>query len=144
MFAYIKYRKELHFLKKRLAKLEQGYVEVEKSYDGKDDQGHLSHLASQQHDLDMWIEYRKTSYFKNKADSLLIPMPSETDTSMYTNHDFGDKSGDVKILTLNGIHYLSTKIREEQKATREVIAFYFTIFTGLIGATIGLVSVLKT
>ncbi|RPA22589.1 hypothetical protein EGC77_21410 [Shewanella psychromarinicola] len=91
----------------------------------------------------MWIEYIKTAYFKYKADSLLIPMPAQDDALMFTTHDFGDESGSVKILTLNGIHYLRSKIRDEQKAKREVIAFYFTLCTGLIGAAIGLVSVLK-
>jgi hypothetical protein len=143
MLSYLKYRKELHALKKEVAKLENEYVEIEKSYENIDDRGHLTFLASQQHDLDMWIEYRKTSYFKSKADTLLIPMPDVSDTLMYTTHDFGDESGSVKILTLNGIHHLRSKIRDEQKAKREVIAFYFTLCTGLIGAVIGLVSVLK-
>jgi hypothetical protein len=143
MLAYLKYRKELHSLKKEVAKLENEYVELEKGYEGINDQGHLSFLASQQHDLDMWIEYRKTSYLKSKADSLLVPMPDESEALMYTSYDFGDESGSVKILTLNGIHHLRSKIRDEQKSEREVIAFYFTLCTGLIGAVIGLVSVLK-
>lgn len=143
MLAYLKYRKKLHSLKKKVTKLEKEYVEIEKSYEGKDDQGHVSFFASQQHDLDKWIEYIKTSYFKSKADSLLIPMPAKDDKLMFTAHDFDDGSGAVEILTLNGIHYLKSKIRDEQKAKREVIAFYFTLCTGLIGAAIGLVSVIK-
>lgn len=143
MLAYLKYRKNLHSLKKEVAKLENEYVEIEKGYEGKDDQGHLSFLAYQQHDLDMWIEYRKTSYLKSKADSLLVPMPDESDALMYTSYDFGDEMGTVKILTLNGIHHLRSKIRDEKKSKREVIAFYFTLCTGLIGAVIGLVSLLK-
>ena len=143
MLAYLQYRKNLHSLKKKVATLENEYVKIKKSYEGKDDQGHLSFLAAQQDDLDMWIEYKKTSYFISKADSLLIPMPDESETLMYTTHDFGDGSGSVKILTLNEIRHLKSKIRDEQKAKREVIAFYFTLCTGLIGAVIGLVSVLK-
>ena len=92
--------------------------------------------------MEIWIDYRKTLYFKSKADSLLIPMPDLDDTTMYTSQDVGE-GDNVNILTLNGIHYLKNKIREEHKAKREIFAFYFTFFTGSIGALIGLVSVLK-
>lgn len=143
MLAYFKYRKDLHSLKKEAANLEQKYTDAEKSYNGEDDRGYLNFLGSQQIELEIWIEYRKTLYFKSKADSLLIPMPPVDDKTMYTSQDVGDAGGNVYILTLNGIHYLKNKIREEHKANREVVAFYFTLCTGLIGAVIGLVSVLK-
>jgi hypothetical protein len=142
MYAYFKYRKGLRSLNKEVAKLEQEYTDAENSYNGEDDRGHLNYLASQQMELDIWIEYRKTLYFKSKADALLIPMPPVEDATMYTSQDVGEAS-DVNILTLNGIHYLKNKIREEHKAKRDVIAFYLTSCTGLIGVVIGLVSVLK-
>jgi hypothetical protein len=142
MLAYFKYRKDLHSLNKEAARLQQEYKDAEKSYNGEDDRGHLNHLASQQIELDIWIDYRKTLYFKSTADTLLIPMPALDDTTMYTSQDVGEDSN-VNILTLNGIHYLKNKIREEHKAKRDVVAFYFTLCIGLVGAVTGLVSVLK-
>lgn len=143
MIEYLKYTKELRRLNKELNKLSHNYDQTEESYKGEDDQGHLSSLSQELDEFNQWIEFYKTNYLKSKADKLFVPMPDTQDASMYSNYDFDDLKGSRKILTTKGIHYLNTLIREEQKAKREIIGFWFTITTGLIGAIIGLVSVLK-
>lgn len=143
MIDYLKYILELRRLKKESEKLSREFDEVAEGYNGQDDQGHLSYLANNQLELDYWIEYQKTAYFKKKADKLLLPMPDISDQTMYMKYDFGDEDGPLNILTTAGIYKIRSMIREERKAKREVIAFWFTILTGLIGATIGLISVAK-
>lgn len=143
MFEYLRYVKELQRLSKKRDKLSENFAELEKSYKGEDDQGHLSFLGHEVYELDCWIEYYKTTYLKSKADKLLVPMPDANDAEMNRAYNFDDEQGDKNILTTKGMHKLRVILREESKVRREVVAFWFTIITGLIGATIGLVSVLK-
>ncbi|RCW94640.1 hypothetical protein [Marinomonas foliarum] len=143
MFEYFRYVKELKRLSKERDKLSESFADLEERYKGDNDQGHLSFLGHELYELDCWIEYYKSAYLKSKADRLLVPMPDDNDTEMYNSYDFGDEQGAKKILTTKGMHRLRVLSREENKARREVVAFWFTIITGLIGATIGLVSVLK-
>lgn len=145
MIEYLTYRIQLRKLNKALSKLHNEAALVESSYkSGEDDQGHISYIYHQCHQLEQWIEFHKTSYFKNKADSLLIPMPSTQDTTIYEEFDFGDEDGPKKILTAQGIYQVRELIRNEQKAKREVVGFWFAIITGLIGAVIGLISIIKS
>ncbi len=143
MIDYLKYIAILSRLKKESLRLSKEYDNVENSYGGEEDHGHLSFLAQKQQELDCWIEYHKTAYLKAKADKLLVPMPDIKDHEMYFSYDFGGEEGSLDILTEKGIYSLRNLIREECKARREVAAFWFTITTGLIGAAIGLVSVVK-
>ena len=143
MFEYLKYVKSLKKLSKERHKLSDKFSDLEKSYKGQDDNGHLSFLGHDLYELDCWIEYQKTVYLKTKADKLLVPMPDQNDAEMYRSYNFDDEQGDLNILTTKGMHKLRVMLREERKYRREVVAFWFTIITGLIGATIGLVSVLK-
>lgn len=144
MIEYLSYRRQLARLNKSLNKLLQEAESVEASYKlGEDDQGHISYMQQKCHELEQWIEFYKTCYFKRKADKLLIPMPSPQDTTMYEEFDFCDENGPEKILTEKGIYHVRELIRNEQKARRDVVSFWFGVFTGLIGAVIGLVSVLK-
>ena len=143
MIEYFKYRKELRRLNKELSKLSCEYDQVGDSYKGKNDHGHLSYLVQHHHEFNQWIEFYKTNYLKSKADRLLLPMPDNQDKTMYEEFDFGDEDGPKQIQTTKGIYHLKTLIREEQKSKREIVGFWFTISTGLIGAIIGLVSILK-
>lgn len=143
MFEYLRYVNELKRLSKERDKLSENYADLEERYKGENDQGHLSFLGHELYELDCWIEYHKTVFLKSKADKLLVPMPDDKDTEMYKSYGFDDEQGAKKILTTKGMHKLRVMLREESKARREVVAFWFTIITGLIGATIGLVSVLK-
>ncbi len=144
MTEYLIYRLELSKLNKTLTQLLKETESVEACYkSGGNDQGHISHMHHKCHELEQWIEFYKTNYFKKKADKLLIPMPSLQDATMYEEFDFGDEDGPKKILTENGIYHVRELIRNEQKAQREVVSFWFAIITGLIGATIALISVIK-
>ena len=144
MIEYFRYRKELHRLNKVLAKLMSEYDETKNSYKGENDHGHLSYLAQGLHEYEQWIELYKTNYLKSKADQLLLPMPDTQDKTMYKMFNFDDEEDPKHILTTKGIYHLKKSIREENKAKREIVGFWFGITTGLIGAAIGLVSVLKT
>jgi hypothetical protein len=141
MFAYYKYWKKLQGLEKKATDLEKEYTSAKESCRNQDDEEHLSFLESKQEGLDMYIEYYKTAYLKSQADYLLLPMLND-DPKMYITYNFDDECGVAKILTLEGMHNLRQRIREEKKAKREVIAFYSTVSTGVIGALIGLVTVL--
>lgn len=144
MIEYLSYRYQLARLNKSLSKLLQEAELVEAGYKpGEDDRGHISYIHQRCHELEQWIEFHKTCYFKKKADKLLVPMPSPKDTAMYEEFDFGDENGPEKILTEKGIYHVRELIRHEQKARRDVVSFWFGVVTGLIGAVIGLVSVLK-
>lgn len=143
MVEYLRYVKELKRLSKKKHELFKKFSEIAKSYNDKEDYGHLSNLEHELDDLDCWIEYYKTAYLKSKADKLLVPMPATSDGEMYRSYNFDDEQGDRNILTTKGMHKLRVMLREESKARREVVAFWFTIATGLIGTIIGLVSVLK-
>ncbi len=142
MLSYIKFRYELYQLEKVSKKSYEEFKETEKSYQGQNDHGHLSFLGQEIHELDRWIEYRKSVYYRNEANKYLIPMPEKTELGLYTTFDFGDENGEVTFLTSKGIYSLRKLIREEKKAKREAVGFYFTICTGLVGSIIGLVSIL--
>lgn len=145
MIEYIIYRLELARLNTALAKLLEQTRSVETSYkSGEDDQGHIDQMYHRCHKLEQWIEFHKTNYFKKKADKLLIPMPSSQDATMYDDFDFDDGDGPKKILTESGIYQIRELIRNEHKARREAVSFWFAIITGLIGAAIALISVMKS
>ncbi|EPP5349107.1 hypothetical protein [Vibrio parahaemolyticus] len=120
----------------------QEFKETEKSYQGESDNGHLSFLGQELHELERCIEYRKSIYYKKEANKYLIPMPESSESGVYTTFDFGDENGEVTYLTPKGVYSLRKLIREEKKVKRDAVGFYFTICTGLIGSIIGLVSVL--
>ncbi|EGU37403.1 hypothetical protein VIBRN418_07913 [Vibrio sp. N418] len=142
MISYLRFRFELHKLEKASQKLHQEFKATEESYQGQNDNGHLSFLGQDLQELDRWIEYRKSDFYRGEANKYLIPMPEKSEQGVYTSFDFGDENGAVTYLTSKGIYSLRKLIREEKKSKREAIGFYFTIFTGLIGSIIGLVSVL--
>ncbi|MGO5000499.1 hypothetical protein [Oceanisphaera sp. W20_SRM_FM3] len=144
MIAYLSYRIQIAKLNKTLRKLLKEAESVEKGYKlGEDDQGHISHMYHKCDLVEHGIEFHKTSYLKKMADKLIIPMPSLHDETMYKNFDFDDDEGPTNLLTENGIYHVRELIRKEQKAQRDVIAFWFAIITGLIGSIIGLISVAK-
>ena len=69
-------------------------------------------------------------------------MPDKKNEENYIKYNFDDEHGKRYILSVKGIHEARKSIREENRAKREVIDHYFTMGIGLIGAIIGLVSII--
>lgn len=142
MFDYIRYRIHLAKLNKEFRRLLAKAESIERSYkQGENDQGHISFAYQECFMIEKFIEYRKTCYYTALANRLGLPMPSNLDETIYMSFDFGDENGPKKILTEKGLHLVREKIRSERKARRDVVSFWFSVTTGLIGAVIGLISV---
>ena len=82
------------------------------------------------------IRELQTEHLCNIAKVLTIP--DLQDESMWDKVD----SYSSQILTRKGIYELKKLIRNEKKEKRDIIFSWITIITGLIGALIGLVSIL--
>ncbi|MEZ8269470.1 hypothetical protein AB6C99_22620 [Vibrio cyclitrophicus] len=144
MISYLKFRFELYKLEQTTISLDKNYKEVKRSFDCQPDNGHLSSLEQELQECERTVEFIKSAHYKREANKYLIPMPDASEVGIYTSFDFGDETGSVTYLTSKGIYLLRKLIREEKKIKREAIGFYFTICTGLIGAIIGLLSVLPS
>jgi hypothetical protein len=103
----------------------------------------LDYLLRQQDELLTWIEFLQTKYYQKKCNQLVISMPEQNDKLYYYKFDFDDDAGDRDILTILGFQKVRTSIRQEEKEKREAFGFWVTLLIGLIGAIIGLVSILK-
>ena len=144
MLHYLKYRLELRRLRRVLSKqdseLERARAEAKQR--GFDD-GELSSLGQETHEIENWTQYHQTQYLKSVCNELVIPMPEDRDGGYYYRFNFDDDEGDRLILSTVGMQFVRKKIREEKKARRESFGFWFSMIIGLIGAVIGLVSALK-
>ena len=141
--AYLKYRKTLYHLHNYMSKLDKECTRTKKAYKDPDDQGTLLHLEDQKNELTLRIELIKSSYLESKADILMVSLTKEDDALMYKTHNFDDEKGCMRFLNSDGIFKLKSKIREEEKAIRDVYSFWFVIFMGVISTVIALVSLLK-
>ncbi len=102
----------------------------------------LNHLGIRGIELEDWIKFVKTDYFQRKCDRLIIEMPEKNEVYYY-KHNFDDYEGDRFILTTKGFELVRSSIRKEEKDLRDRISFWSSIFTGLIGASIGLITIIK-
>ncbi|MBC8527337.1 MAG: hypothetical protein ISS28_03910 [Candidatus Cloacimonetes bacterium] len=144
MIESFQYKFELHKLRKVQRKLAQEYevAEVRVKKKGFND-WELSSIAQKEDEFDKWIDYRQTQYFQRLCQRLLVPMPDIENEKLYYKFNFDDEHGDRHILTTVGFHAVRNLIREEKKRKRAAFGFWFTVLIGLIGALIGLVSVLN-
>ena len=143
MLEYWNYKKELRRLNKKYKEVNNALYEAKRNHKNPDNDALLSFLGYDLYELNCWIEYHKTNYLKHQANQHFIPMPDINDPDMYKSFDIDDDKSPIKVLTDKGIHNLRIRIREEHKAKREVLTFWFTVITGLVGAIIGLISVIK-
>ena len=138
MIEYTKYRYQLWMLqrsKKKLRRDLKGYIEEAKNKDERNSrEAELSHYLQEE---DENIRELHAIYLRNIAKNLMVPSPNSKDETYW------DRDGYSQILTEKGIYELKKSIRLEKKERRDVIFAWVVIITGLIGALIGLVSVIK-
>jgi hypothetical protein len=103
----------------------------------------LSSLYSENVKVENWISFIQTQYYKKKFEKLMLLMPEIENTEYYFEYNFDDEEGVRQILTRKGFHFIKSLLDDYYKKKREIISFWFTITIGLIGALIGLISILK-
>jgi hypothetical protein len=144
MLRYIKYRFDLRRLKKLQRRQERELLAAyETAAKRGHDDGELSMAGQQSGEMRDWILYRQTEYLESVCQALVIPLPAKDDSQFYFKTNFDDNEGERSILTTAGINVVRGRIREERKAQRESVGFWFAMTTGGLGSLIGLVSVLK-
>lgn len=137
---YIQYRIDLRKQSKAQRALDKTRPEeTQENYDS----GALDFVAREEDDLFEWKRLIQTEYYRRKADSLLVQMPSVTDEAMYQQVEWDKDPKEPRYLTDEGLRVVRKAIREEQKHKREAVGYWFGIAVGLIGAITGLVSAFK-
>ncbi len=81
-----------------------------------------------------------TNYLRKKAYKLFVPLPEFENEQMWTQCN---KISDQKVLTYLGINTVTKAIREERKGKVELFLMIITSLTGIIGAIIGLIAIIK-
>ncbi len=85
------------------------------------------------------IDALRTSYLRQKANKLVIPLPSHDDDEMWYRSQF---SGD-KLLTKKGYHTLFVDIIQRQKDIRDTYIPWIAALTGLLAAATGLLALIQ-
>jgi len=144
MFAYLRYKLELRRLNKFGSNLSKQRKEFEDSDEvcGPERYPDLQPILDKEWELESWIDFHQTKYYESICREMIIPMPEKNDQKLYYKFNFDDDAGDRYILTTAGFHEVRNSIRDEKKRKREAVGFWITMLTGVIGALIGLVSVL--
>jgi hypothetical protein len=81
-----------------------------------------------------------SSYLEAQADRLFIPLPDLKDHNKWTVFDNGRR--EEHVLSREGIDELRSKIRTERKARAERFLMWSSGIVGILGALIGLASML--
>lgn len=137
---YIQYRLDLQKQSKAQRALDKKRpVASQENYDS----GVLESFHHDDEDLFEWKRLIQTEYYRHRADSLLVPMPSVADQDMYVQVEWDKDPKQPRYLTDEGLRVVRAAIRVEQKHRREAVGYWFGIAVGLIGAITGLVSAFK-
>jgi hypothetical protein len=88
------------------------------------------------------IRVLTTQFLVSEAARLVVPLPSLEDKELWTHWGSGAPN-EEHVLTIKGINELRAAIRVEQKARAERFLVWVPGVVGILGALIGLVSVLK-
>ena len=140
MYAYIKYRRNIRRLKRGHKKLYKNFTLVYEKAKTPDDMGEVSSIGQDLQGLKMSIEFIQTQYYIDKCHKYLIPLPDKEDNKLFCKYNFDDGEGDIDILTSTGFYHMRKLIKHE---VRDTVNFWTSIIFGLIGLSIGLISVLK-
>ena len=138
---YVQYRYEL-FKQKRAERglLRNEPPDCEQSYES----GAMADFVRRCELSEQWRALIQTDYYRRKAESLLVQMPDESDSALYSRVEWGDHPDEPCYLTPLGLKTVRDSIRAEQKHRRESVGYWFGIVVGLIGAITGLVSAFKS
>ncbi|MFV0664573.1 hypothetical protein [Denitromonas sp.] len=99
--------------------------------------------ADQWREIDVaeqWMAVLQTNRLRRQAVRLRIPFPA--DEELFRRMEWDDDEDESEYLTEQGFQVARERIRAECQYRRTVAAFWLSVVTGLIGALIGLVSVL--
>lgn len=141
---YFRYRKELYKLnsqrdkeKKSLDKL----VDKARKDGGYDAAIEVYQMESVDfHIIDDEISYLKTRHLISKAEKMSLPTPRIADEDgLWEQSSYIGKW----YLTNKGITEIRRLIRQERKENFELVSHWVTIIIGVIGAIIGLISVIN-
>lgn len=92
---------------------------------------------------EQWRALIQTEYFIREAERLLVPIPEYSDKTMYSRVEWDDHPDEPYYLTELGLKTLKAAVRDEKKHRRDIAAFWMSASTGLIGATIGLITIIS-
>ena len=137
---YLKYRLELRKQRKHAEELQKKEPE---DCEQNQESGALSEHFHQMETSEQWLALIQTEYFIREAERLLVPVPEYTDEAMYSRVDWNDHPDEPYYLTVLGLKTLKALVREEKKHRREIAAFWMSASTGLVGATIGLITIIS-
>lgn len=137
---YLKYRQELRKQRKYAEELQK---KVPEDCEQNQESGALSAHHRQMEISEQWLALIQTKYFIREAERLLVAVPEYTDQAMYSQFDYDDDPDEPYYLTVLGLKTLKASVREEKKHRREIAVFWMSSLTGLIGATIGLITIIS-
>lgn len=144
MLTYFQYKRSVHKLRRRQLKFSKELKKVNENATSIDDHAEASMIFQEEIKVINRIKYIQTEYYKDLCENLAIPSPDREDKNLYFQFNFDDEEGEKLIFTVLGFQYVRKLIREERKEKREIFGFWATIITGIIGALIGLLSIIKS
>jgi hypothetical protein len=137
---YLKYRLELRKQRIHAEDLEKKAPDdCEQNHEN----GALGNYFRQLENSEQWRALIQTEYFIQEAERLLVPIPEYSDKTMYSRVEWDDHPDEPYYLTAIGLKSLKASVREEKKHRREIAAFWMSSLTGLIGVTIGLITIIS-
>ncbi|MNR22506.1 hypothetical protein D3C85_1394630 [compost metagenome] len=84
-----------------------------------------------------------TKNYRRQIEGLSMPMPDPADPKLWEDVENGITQQSERCLTMAGEHAAISIIREARKYRRDAITAWCTALTGLGGAVIGVLSMLK-
>lgn len=137
---YLKYRLELRKQKKHAEELRKKAPE---DCEQNQENGTFNDYFHQMESSEQWRALIQTEYFIREAERLLVPIPEYSDKTMYSRVEWDDHPDEPYYLTELGLKTLKAAVRDEKKHRRDIAAFWMSASTGLIGATIGLITIIS-
>ena len=112
-------------------------------FHSQDDLIELNGMDDEVENLQKWTEFLKTEYYFKRCNKLIIPISEKSNNSYYYELNFDDDLGERKIFTTEGFSKVRSLIRQEMKERREIVTFWTSTIIVIIGALIGLITVIK-
>lgn len=137
---YFKYRNELRKQRKHAEELQKKEPD---DCEQNQESGALSDHHHQMEASEQWLALIQTEYFIREAERLLVPIPEYSDKTMYSRVEWDDHPDEPYYLTALGLKTLKASVRDEKKHRRDIAAFWMSASTGLVGATIGLITIIS-
>jgi hypothetical protein len=143
MIKSFQYKRTIRKLRKKQLKISKELEQVSSNVNTPENFANASLICQEEDKMTKWIENLQTEHLCNTCQDLLIPIPDRKDKNLYYQFNFDDDQGERYILTSIGFHHVKKLIREEYKERREVFGYWTTLIIGIIGAFIGLISIIK-